>query len=270
MIMVNNEKLSSKEYWDEVLKKTKLPVMVSDKQYTAWIQNIFFEEILKQKQYKTLIEVGSGSSAWLPYLAKKYNLKVSGLDYSETGCRICEENLKLLGADYDEVVCEDIFAWESEKKYDVIISFGVIEHFDDPVKIIEIFARHLNPEGVMITVIPNLPGLAGKLTKWLLPEVYSYHKIITDKQLESYHKDNGLDTWKCKYTGMFYPMIIPWTSKTDGWLFKSGTYQRKTVLYVISVFNFVFTKVLLMFKIRLSSQLWSPFVIYAGKSTVNS
>jgi len=69
----------------------------------------FIDDIIKSSDYKTFIEIGCGSSGWLPYFAKKYGLLVSGLDYSEVGCRLAEENLKMQNIQYGEIICKDIF-----------------------------------------------------------------------------------------------------------------------------------------------------------------
>jgi 2-polyprenyl-3-methyl-5-hydroxy-6-metoxy-1,4-benzoquinol methylase len=263
--MADTDKLSSMDYWDDVLKRATLPRLVNKKQYSPWLINSFFSGFIVKEKYRTLIEIGAGSSAWLPFLAREYNLKVSGLDYSEPGCRICEENLKLLGIDYDEIICEDIFKWRSETKYDIIISLGVIEHFENPGEILKIISGHLNENGLIITVVPNTSGLGGSLTRSFLPEVSEIHKVITKNLLMKLHEDNGFTTLKNDYTGFFYPMLIPWSVKTDGVLFKKNSVRRKITMNIINLINTLVTKTLRAFRVNTSSRYFSPFVIYVGK-----
>jgi 2-polyprenyl-3-methyl-5-hydroxy-6-metoxy-1,4-benzoquinol methylase len=266
--MTDNEKLSSKEYWDDVLNRANLPVQVNNKQYSPWLINSFFKDFILKGEFKTLLEVGSGSSAWLPFLAEEYNVQVSGLDYSEIGCKICEENLKMLGTNFDEIICEDIFKWHSVKKYDIIISFGVIEHFENPEEILKIIYSHINENGIIITVVPNLLGIGGKLTRIFLPDVYRIHKIISKDYLKELHETTGYECLKNDYTGFFYPMLIPWSVKTNGIFFKKGSFRRKVVLKILELKNALITKILRATKVRFSSQLFSPFVIYVGKIKV--
>lgn len=263
--MDDNKKLSLKEYWDEVLREKKLPFKVKLKQYSPWLINSFFSEIVKNGEFKTLIEVGAGSSAWLPFLSEEYNLKVSGLDYSEIGCKLCEENLRLSEINYDEVICADVLNWRSDRKYDIIISLGVIEHFETPEEILGILHSHLNKNGIVITVIPNLLGISGKLTRRFLPEVYGIHKVISRKQLTEMHENSGYKCIKADYTGFFYPLIIPWANKSDGLFFRKGTVLRKITLKMIELKNMVITKLLRAAKVRKSSEYFSPFIIYVGK-----
>ena len=125
-LMDNVEKLSNIEYWDSVLKNARLPLLVKTKHYSTWLLNNFFAKSIEAGNYKTLMEVGAGSSAWLPFLAKEYNLVVSCLDYSEVGCRLCEENLNIQKIEFQDILNKDLLDWNDHRKYDVLVSFGVI------------------------------------------------------------------------------------------------------------------------------------------------
>ena len=263
--MNEDDKLSSKKYWDDVLKEAHLPLRVNKKQYSPWLINSFISKYIKSGEYKTLIEVGSGNSAWLPFLAEEYNLEVSGLDYSEIGCKICEENLRLLGIKFNKIICEDVFKWDSDEKFDIIISFGVIEHFENPKEILKIIHNHLNGNGLIITVVPNLTGFIGKLTRIFLPDVYRIHKIISKDYLRQLHYSTGYECLKNDYTGFVYPMIIPWSVKTTGVFFKKDSCRRKVTMKILELKNVFITRLLRAAKIRFSSQYFSPFVIYVGK-----
>ncbi|HOK75614.1 MAG TPA: class I SAM-dependent methyltransferase [Bacteroidales bacterium] len=267
MIYMENKeekRLSTKEYWDSILEGARLPLSVNRKQYSAWLIDGFFREYILEGNYRTLLEAGAGSSAWLPYLAREYNLKVSGIDYSEPGCRICEENLKLQGIDYGEIICSDIFRWKDHKKYDIVISLGLIEHFENPGEVLKIAGEHLNPSGMIITVIPNLMGLNGKITRFFMPDVYNIHKKISASELRNLHEERGFRTLNCGYTGMFYPMIIPWQVKKDGFFFREGSRMRKITLKTLEMKNALITKMLRLMRIRPSSAFLSPFIIYCG------
>src|SRR5689334_3068852 len=102
------DKLSTQLYWNEVLADAQLPRVNNPEVYRYKVTMDFIDEHLKNRGYKNLLEVGCGSSGWLPYFAKKYNLEVSGIDYSEIGCKLAEENLKMLDIKYEKIICKDI------------------------------------------------------------------------------------------------------------------------------------------------------------------
>src|SRR5689334_7669541 len=70
-----------------------------------------------------LIEIGCGCSQWLPYFASEYGFRVTGLDYSPTGCQQAEAILSRAKVD-GVVLCRNFFD-PPEREYDVLVSFGV-------------------------------------------------------------------------------------------------------------------------------------------------
>ncbi len=47
--------------------------------------------------------------------------------------------------------------------FDVVYSAGVIEHFEDPSRIVRIHAELLKPGGLALITVPNLRGIYGRL-----------------------------------------------------------------------------------------------------------
>lgn len=254
----NNEVLSTVEYWDSVLNTVKLPRVNSPKHH--YITMNFLDKVLGSENKTTFMEIGAGSSGWLPYFARKYGYKVSGLDYSEVGCKIAIKNFELLNIDYDEMICEDIFKWNSKKKYDIIFSYGVVEHFEHPEKIIRICHEHLNTNGIIITLVPNLAGLMGKWTKRFLPDIYAIHKVIVKDELRQLHLDNGFSNIKTDYAGTLSLNVIPWI-RSNHFLFREGSIQRKLSLFLIAVFAKLFGIVDRALNLNLSSKTFSPYLI---------
>src|SRR6478736_1896451 len=113
-----------------------------------------------------LIEVGCAGSAWLPYFAREHGLTVTGLDYSPRGCEQAEAVLATAGV-AGEVVCADLFAPPAAQvgRFDVVFSFGVVEHFTDTTACIRALAALVAPGGRLITVVPNMNGTTGWLQK---------------------------------------------------------------------------------------------------------
>jgi 2-polyprenyl-3-methyl-5-hydroxy-6-metoxy-1,4-benzoquinol methylase len=258
------DRLSEKDYWDTVLRNAKLPRINSEKNYNYYVTMNFIDPILQNYVSKKFMEIGAGASSWLPYFAKKYNLEISGLDYSEIGCEIARENLKILGIDYKEIICQDIFNWNSSEKYDIIFSYGVIEHFEDPGEILKICSKHLNKDGVIISLVPNLNGLNGILSKIFVNKIFKMHKVISKEELIKYHEDVGLVNIKTNYVGIFSLGVIPWI-KSELWILKEGTIQGKIFLKIIWIFNGLLSKIFFMLKKDYPSKLLSPYIISIAK-----
>jgi 2-polyprenyl-3-methyl-5-hydroxy-6-metoxy-1,4-benzoquinol methylase len=257
----NNVKLSDKGYWDDVLADQKLPRINSKSNYNYKITMDFVHDALMKKSYKTFFEVGCGSSGWLPYFAQRYGYLVSGIDYSEVGCKIAEKNLELLNIKNDGIICQDIFDPNCTRghAYDVIFSYGVIEHFEKPQDIVKIFKSFTNQNGTIITLVPNLNGLNGWLTRYFMKDVYDMHRVITREQLKQYHEGNSLENYNTNYAGTFSLGVIPWPTSNRGVL-KQGFILRKFFLKAIFGFNLVFTSILKILP-ELPTRYFSPYII---------
>ncbi|HEY4154455.1 MAG TPA: methyltransferase domain-containing protein [Puia sp.] len=256
------EKLSSQAYWDLVLEEAKLPRINSRRSYHYRVTMDFIDPFLRNKPYTSFFEVGCGSSGWLPYFGQEYGLTVSGIDYSATGCRLAEENLRILGIPYGEIICRDIFEnnCTDGKKYDVVFSYGVIEHFENPEDIIRIFSSFLNPGGLMITLVPNLNGSMGWLSRLFIPDIYKMHRVISRQQLQRYHESNALHNLKTNYAGTFTLAVLPLIRSTH-WLLREGSTQRKIALSGFSVFDKLASRTFRLLKLNIPTRRFSPYII---------
>lgn len=257
-----DSKLSTQSYWDDVLKSARLPRVNSPKSYLYSVTMKFVDQVLANRNYRTFFEVGCGSSGWLPYFANRYGYRVSGLDYSEVGCQLAIKNLELLGIDHDPILCRDFFTEKPTdgKKFDIVFSYGVIEHFTEPAEIVGIFDKLLNDGGVMITLVPNFTGLNAKLTKYFLPDVYDIHRQINKQQLASYHTSNNLKVLKIGYAGIFSFGVMP-LIKSDHWLLRQNTIRRKVFLGGFNLADKILSNIFKILPFDLPSRLLSPYVI---------
>lgn len=263
-------KLSSRSYWDGVLKNTKLPREYSLSQY-----NIFrFDKLFKQyisprlpRSSSSFFEVGCGSSAWLPYFQKTFDLHVGGLDYSEEGCVIARENLKIIfGLDAtSDIHCVDLLDDKSITRcgtYDIAFSYGVIEHFKDAAHVVQQISKLVKPTGMIITVVPNLNGLNGLITRIFFSQIYAIHNRLDCKQLRECHAWAGFAPSFVGYFGSFYVYVIPWQKIELRWL--SNKILRRLFLRLIRTIDKIATWALRLTQFEFESRLLSPYVVYIG------
>jgi 2-polyprenyl-3-methyl-5-hydroxy-6-metoxy-1,4-benzoquinol methylase len=149
---------------------------------------------------KALLEIGCARSIWLSHFANAFGFRVSGIDYSTQGCEDTKRSLLNDGI-ASEIVCADFFdppSWMTNK-YDVIVSFGVAEHFQDTQACIRAFAKMLKPGGIMITVIPNMFGLIGQIQKIVDKQIFDIHVQLNAHDLRNGHEAAGLEVLDCNY-----------------------------------------------------------------------
>lgn len=139
------------------------------------------------------MEIGCANSAWLPYFAKRFGFRVAGLDYSSVGCLRTEQVLAREGVPGD-IVCGDLFLppnWMLSQ-FEVALSFGVVEHFEDTVHSVRAITDLVRPGGIVFTIIPNLAGVLGPLQRFINKPVYDVHVPLTARGLAEAHREAGL------------------------------------------------------------------------------
>ena len=160
-----------------------------------------------------LIEIGCGGSRWLPYFRRTFGYEISGIDYSVAGLRLSQrilEKANLSGT----LVQGDLFEPPDEmiERFDVVTSFGVIEHFDRTARAVEACARYLRPGGIMITEVPTMRGLYGLMYRLLWPSVYRVHVPQSAKSMAKAHAAAGLHVTHCSYV-LGLPAVLTRPSK---------------------------------------------------------
>jgi hypothetical protein len=81
----------------------------------------------------------------------------------------------------------------------VVVSLGVVEHFEDTELCMKALSRFLKPGGIIITMIPNLAGMLGVIFKLINRAIYDIHKIILKENLDNIHKSISLNIIDSRY-----------------------------------------------------------------------
>lgn len=198
---------AGKQYWDNLWAGQEVPDPINPrlwglKHYVSRRFDTFFRQIFSRfkGEDKTLLEIGCARSAWLPYFAREFGFTISGLDYSETGCEQARQVLSKAGVE-GNIVFSDLFSPPQELRgaFDVVVSFGVVEHFNDTVACAAALGEFLKPGGIVITIIPNMRGFIGSLIKMLNPANYEIHVPLSCHQLHVAHETAGLRIVQCRY-----------------------------------------------------------------------
>ena len=191
------------KYWDKIWKEKDFPKLfnLSDKSLNNYINqnfHIFFKKNLKKN--KNIIELGCAGSIWPIYFNNYFSSNVSGLDYSKDGCLLSKKILKFYKVNGD-IYCTDLFKPPAflKKKYDYVVSFGLVEHYENTADCLKHCSKFLKDDGVMITFIPNMYGIPGFLQKLVDKEVFNVHIPLSKEDLEKEHQKAGLEIKSCNF-----------------------------------------------------------------------
>ncbi len=115
------------------------------------------DEITKYKKKGSLLEIGCGRGLFLE-IAKKKKWCVFGIDLSREAVKICNKNQ--LNVKYGTLGTVKL----KSKKFDVIAAFQLIEHVDDPTKLLQKISEKQNKGGVLMITTPNRKGILASLS----------------------------------------------------------------------------------------------------------
>jgi SAM-dependent methyltransferase len=166
---------TDKEYWDRIWNpppRMRLPsgLLVG----TRNIQRLLKSHIRPGMQ---VLEIGCAPGKILAWVSKILRAEVSGIDFSSQGIENSKRLFRHLGI-AGELRCEDVFATSFPKgDFDFVFSCGLIEHFDDPERLVEIHVNFLKPGGKALIMIPNLAGPYGRVQRYLDPNILDLHNL---------------------------------------------------------------------------------------------
>ena len=135
-------------------------------------------KLIAEKKIKTAIELGGFPGYYSAYLKKYQHLDTTLFDYFiHEGLinQLLEKN-DLQPGDIN-IIEADLFKYKTERLYDMVLSFGLIEHFNDTQSIIETHLQFLKPGGVLFITLPNFKGVNGWVQRKFDRDNYDKHNI---------------------------------------------------------------------------------------------
>ncbi len=134
------------------------------------------------------------------YFAREHGLDVVGLDYSPLGCEQSRALLDRDGVD-GEIIHGDLFdpPVRCLGRFDFVVSFGVVEHFDDTVGCLRALGRFLRPGGRIYTLIPNFAGFMGAVQRRLDRAFFDMHVLLDEPALRAAHEAAGFKVLHSAY-----------------------------------------------------------------------
>lgn len=199
--------LSKKEYWDGNYETTK-PNITKFKSYSnQYLINLCKKHVPKNNG--KFIEVGCAPGNNIVDFYNAFGFMGYGVDYSMNGfvqtMKVLADNgmnpFHVFNYDFTSSKFQDKF----KEEFDVVASFGFLEHFENPDDIINMHLNILKLGGYLIIVIPNLLGINRILSDFFNPDVIKMcNTDIMDKSIfESLFADKGLMKLHCEYYGLF-------------------------------------------------------------------
>jgi len=210
-----------------------------------------FHSFLPKLQNKhSFIEIGGFPGVFSAYFYIKGCKEVSLLDfYIDTDIVRGFEKANNIPENTIQCIESDFFTFKTEKKYDIVFSYGFIEHFHDTKDVIRRHSELLAVEGRLLIVIPNFRGLNGFVQFVFDRKNYHAHNLnsMNLNLLKKIANDLGLSGISVEYSRK--PML---------WL------EPKASTLLIRKLIKIFSYAIKLFPVK--CKLLSPYIIiYAEK-----
>lgn len=143
---------TDKSYWNKYWDKEK-------RENIQFYFDVLLDQYIVWENVKSYMEVGGAPGSIMAYMYRKHNLKVFTIDFSE---RERIENY----LDYQQIKDYYIYTQdfqsfstnENKEKYDIVASWGFIEHFEKDIttNFIEKKKQMVSEGGYLIVELPNI------------------------------------------------------------------------------------------------------------------
>lgn len=121
-----------------------------------------------------ICEIGSGDGKLLKKFAEMLNMTPIGIEYSREAAKASKKNgIKTVVAD----AFDKDFSNKYRNSFDVVFSYGFIEHILPPEKAVKIHYDILKPGGYAIIQIPRFKGFNYLKAKLLRPDIIPLHNL---------------------------------------------------------------------------------------------
>lgn len=166
-------------------------------------------ELLKSIHIKSprILELGAATGFLTRWFLSQYGGSAVLVDKSKASFRAyaaMKDNLK----NFITYINEDLFQLELEERFDLVCSFGLIEHFIDKEPVLAAHRKFVKADGNIVILIP----LDSPLSRAFLevhPELnLGYRELLTEKEFKKILKANGLEIVKIKVSqGYCYDFV---------------------------------------------------------------
>lgn len=238
-------KLTQQEHWDQQWDSFELK-----KNITKHALHDLFQKYLQKNNESEFIEIGCTPGLTMGYFQKYFGYKVSGIDYSET--ELTRKVLKFNNIDNCELYNIDFTKETINKEYDVVASFGFIEHFTNPDEIIKKHISLLKKNGVLILGIPNLRKIQYIMKYVFERDMLKLHNIATMDldYLTNVIESNGLKIMFCNYNKTF-----------DFWLDRDIIFKR----YILLFFRLICAGLKITKLDNIPNRFLSPYIVVIAR-----
>ena len=207
------------------------------------------------KNRPKICEIGCGDGKLVKKLADKFNYEPFGIEYSQPAINEAKKlGVNVISGDvFDRVLLE-----KYENFFDIVYSYGFIEHINPPEKVVDIHLLLLKPNGYFFIQMPRFKGFNYWKIKFFRPDLMPLHnlKIMEKDHLQAICNRPDVKELFCQNYGTFR-LRVPMDTKNAKYYF----------LRLLCFFEYLFNPIfrLLFGRHGFETKLFSPAIIFIGR-----
>lgn len=244
------EKLSDRDFWDEEWKKENR--QSEEKFIKNYIFNPLFQKYLPYGG--TLLEVGCAPGTIMANFSINFGYHVTGIDYSS--CAIVKETLSRHNISDYELYEVDFTEFQTDLKFDVVCSFGLVEHFTDYNGIIQKHASLVKENGYVIIEVPNIRYFNYLLFRIFNPKLLKLHNLKIMEKNEISRAIRALPDFEILYCNYYKSCFLFFNSEN------SELTSRPILKKSITAVKWLFQKLGLE---KIPNKYFSPYLVLIAK-----
>lgn len=206
------------DYWDTGYHKLVLKYDPDQIQFKE-----LFERYLKPGG--TCFEVGCYPGGYLLHLCSRFGYTANGIDMTPFVLTRLPEFLTQHHVEVGELYHDDFLKFKTSQTYDVVCSFGFIEHFFNYEDVIKKHISLVNNSGMLVLSCPNFRGLQYVFHRVLDPINLQRH-VLSAMNLKCWKKILERNGMKVIYQG-YYRTADFWVDTP-----RQGVLPAKVIKYI--------------------------------------
>ncbi|PRM96154.1 class I SAM-dependent methyltransferase [Aliarcobacter cryaerophilus] len=231
--------ITEKSFWEKYWGEIKLPQKVDfNFKNDRVIAETIINNVPKAKEGQTALEVGCAPGKWMILLNEKLNYNINGFEYVDVAAEKTRQNFLMCNIPENrfKVVTADFLTQIPSPIYDVVTSFGFIEHFENYDEIFQKHIEYTKKNGYIVIGFPNFRGLNYYIQLFI--DKVTGSKIIENHNIDMMDKSLMEEMIENSNQELVY---IDYIGGFEAGLFNSNDINNKLLKFTVKVINRFFS-----------------------------
>jgi len=199
------------KYWKDKWQADRVDVTRFYNSYSGTnMLHVFDQLIPDKKKYNSLIDIGCGAGWYFQYFRERKHIsRLVGLDSAKEPLSICKQRNPFV----DTVLASAEKLVFNDEEFDIVLSMGLIEHFEDPKPILGEMVRILKKGGLLILETPNTLNFPHTMHRLINRKRLIWEHWWTLKDLKALVKSNSKLEYQKSTSAILFPYkwaCFPW------------------------------------------------------------